>query len=285
MQKKSVLTIAATITAAVVLSTVTSATAAYVITGANIKDGTVTSADIRNGTLTGTDVRDGYLTGTDIRNGSLTLADLAAGTVRTGAAGPQGPQGPKGATGDTGPQGPAGSGVTVASASGVVPGVVWVDKSGYTRLVNGSLWSFTNDGSGSPEHAGGKNAAVMQLTNGLEYLQTVYFTSPTCERVDAVFLDSPVGPSGTFLADMVDLIQGTYMIETVETPGGPVTSTLYYRLADGRSLGGVPLYWKNGLYQQGHCTAVDSQLWMGTMYSAIEVTPPSSVGPVTFSAS
>jgi Collagen triple helix repeat (20 copies) len=91
--------------------------------------------------ITGKDVKDGSLTGADVKNGSLSLADIgkssrdrltgakgdkgatgpqgAAGaqgaTGPQGAAGPQGPPGPHGATGpkgdqgDTGPQGPAGS--------------------------------------------------------------------------------------------------------------------------------------------------------------------------------
>lgn len=59
---------------------VASSSAAYaiVITGTQIKDGTVTTADIKNGSLTGTDVRDGYLTGTDIKTGSIGSTDLAA---------------------------------------------------------------------------------------------------------------------------------------------------------------------------------------------------------------
>lgn len=59
---------------------VASSSAAYaiVITGADIKDGSVTSVDIANKSLTGTDVKDGYLTGTDIKTGSIGSTDLAA---------------------------------------------------------------------------------------------------------------------------------------------------------------------------------------------------------------
>lgn len=63
-----------------------SATAAVLVTGAQIKDGTVRSADIANGSLLGTDVAnssirsadvaDGSLTGQDVLNGSLTAADF-----------------------------------------------------------------------------------------------------------------------------------------------------------------------------------------------------------------
>jgi len=55
-----------------------SAAYAIVITGAEIKDGSVTSVDIANKSLTGTDVKDGYLTGTDIKTGSIGSTDLAA---------------------------------------------------------------------------------------------------------------------------------------------------------------------------------------------------------------
>jgi hypothetical protein len=81
------------------------ATAAVVITGKQVKDGSVAGRDIANRSLTGLDVRDGSLTPLDF-NGSL--------QGQAGPAGPQGPkgdrgaQGPAGATGPAGPQGPAG---------------------------------------------------------------------------------------------------------------------------------------------------------------------------------
>ncbi len=69
----------ATLISLLALLIATSGTAyAIVITGADIKDGTVSSADIKNGSLTGTDIRDGYLTGTDIKTGSIGSTDLAA---------------------------------------------------------------------------------------------------------------------------------------------------------------------------------------------------------------
>ncbi len=69
----------ATLISLLALLVATSGTAyAIVITGADIKDGTVSSADIKNGSLTGTDVKDGYLTGADIKTGSIGSTDLAA---------------------------------------------------------------------------------------------------------------------------------------------------------------------------------------------------------------
>ena len=66
------------------------ATAATLITGAQIQDGSVYSRDIANGTLTGTDVKDESLTPTDF-----------SGSVQgpAGPAGPPGPQGPAGVSG------------------------------------------------------------------------------------------------------------------------------------------------------------------------------------------
>lgn len=47
-----------------------SAQAAIIVTGANIKDGTVTGADVRNGSLTGADVADGRLGSADLSAGA-----------------------------------------------------------------------------------------------------------------------------------------------------------------------------------------------------------------------
>jgi hypothetical protein len=52
--------------------------------------------------ITGKDVRNGSLTGRDVRNRSITAADLAPGVVRAGQQGSQGP------AGERGPAGPAG---------------------------------------------------------------------------------------------------------------------------------------------------------------------------------
>ncbi|WP_322937421.1 hypothetical protein [Nocardioides bizhenqiangii] len=56
--------------AAIVLVGVTagSATAGALVTGAQIKDGSVRGADVRNGSLTGGDVRDGSLSLPDVEN-------------------------------------------------------------------------------------------------------------------------------------------------------------------------------------------------------------------------
>ena len=71
----------------------TATAAGILITGKQIKDGTVASIDVRNGSLSGVDVKDK----------SLAPADFS-GSVQ-GPAGPQGPQGVQGVPGPKGEQG------------------------------------------------------------------------------------------------------------------------------------------------------------------------------------
>lgn len=77
-----------------------SATAATLITGAKVK----------NGTITGQDVKGSSLTGAKVKNGSLGAADLstAAQAGLKGAKGDPGPAGQTGPSGQTGAQGPRG---------------------------------------------------------------------------------------------------------------------------------------------------------------------------------
>ena len=82
-------TVGAVIVTAVVCSTV-SAGAAALITGAQIKDGTITAADLATNSVTSPKVKDG----------SLTAKDFAAGTLLRGVPGPRGIPGP--ATGHAG---------------------------------------------------------------------------------------------------------------------------------------------------------------------------------------
>jgi hypothetical protein len=84
-----------------ILAAVGTATAADLITSADIKNGTVTSIDIKNGTIKVKDI------------------SKKARTALKGNVGPQGPTGPTGATGGQGPQGPAGADGT-ARAYGLV---------------------------------------------------------------------------------------------------------------------------------------------------------------------
>jgi hypothetical protein len=104
---------AAFLVAAVVggLAAVTAGTAGVqaLITGAQIKDGTIQSRDIANGTIVRADIRAAVLS-------SLRGARGPAGAQGPrGETGPQGPAGPQGAAGPQGPQGtPGASGATGA---------------------------------------------------------------------------------------------------------------------------------------------------------------------------
>jgi hypothetical protein len=81
--------------AALFVSLGSTATAAMVVTGKDIKDGSVTTRDVRDGSLKARDFKPGQ---------------LPAGTTgATGATGPQGPQGERGPQGATGPKGDTGT--------------------------------------------------------------------------------------------------------------------------------------------------------------------------------
>src|SRR5918999_1331684 len=87
-----------------ILVSATSAGAAALITGAQIKNNSVTGKDVKNKSLTKRDFR---------------------GSVRgvRGVRGPQGPQGPRGETGPQGlqgPQGPAGATNVKVQSSGLI---------------------------------------------------------------------------------------------------------------------------------------------------------------------
>jgi hypothetical protein len=77
-----------------------SATAAVLITGKNVKNGSLTGADIKNSSLGSGDVKDGRLLAKDFKRGQLPAGPQGRPGA-TGAAGPAGPAGPRGATGAT----------------------------------------------------------------------------------------------------------------------------------------------------------------------------------------
>lgn len=55
--------------------------AAFVVTGRNVKDGSLTSADIQDGTLRSRDVKNGILSGDDVQPDSLTGAQIQESTL------------------------------------------------------------------------------------------------------------------------------------------------------------------------------------------------------------
>ncbi len=108
--------------------------AKHLLTGKDIKNGSLTGKDIRNSSLTGSDIKNGKLGGADMRRGSIPLnrldkktrdlinrlggPSLPASQAEAGAPGAQGPAGPQGPKGD----GQlnvlaAGNGITVTNSS------------------------------------------------------------------------------------------------------------------------------------------------------------------------
>lgn len=80
------------------------ATAAVVITGQDIKDGSITTRDIRDRSLQARDFKRG-----DLPAGETGPAGPQGATGAQGTTGAQGPAGPQGATGERGPQGERGA--------------------------------------------------------------------------------------------------------------------------------------------------------------------------------
>ncbi len=122
----------------VLVATAATATAAIVITGANVKNNSLTGADIKNGSLSSTDLS------------AASLAKLRAG----GAAGPKGdagsagPAGVKGDTGATGAKGDTGNTGTTGTtgATGTYPTVL---ASGQTMR---GTWGIRDRSNAAPTH-------------------------------------------------------------------------------------------------------------------------------------
>lgn len=93
-----------------------SAVAATVITGKNVKNGSLTGKDVKNSSLTGADLHSESVDSADVQNGSLLGQDFAPGQL------PRGPQGPKGDTGLQGAKGDPGQDGTDARTNGVAAG-------------------------------------------------------------------------------------------------------------------------------------------------------------------
>jgi hypothetical protein len=115
-----------TIIACVIVALVagaTSATAANLITGKDIKNGSITGADIKNPAISNEDIEKGAVIKKKL---SKAVRDLLEAP---GPAGPQGPVGPAGAQGPSGPPGvPGPPGPPAASEYGIAS--VFVSRSG-----------------------------------------------------------------------------------------------------------------------------------------------------------
>jgi Collagen triple helix repeat (20 copies) len=82
--------------------------AAVMVTGRQVKDGSLTGTDLKNGSVTGKDLKNRSVTTYDIRDGSLMAKDFKFGQLPAAAAGAQGLRGFKGDTGSTGAAGATG---------------------------------------------------------------------------------------------------------------------------------------------------------------------------------
>ena len=68
----------------VLIVTATTATAAKLITGADIKNNTVASVDIKDGTITSTDIKNNTVASVDIKDGTVSSTDIMNGTIAVG---------------------------------------------------------------------------------------------------------------------------------------------------------------------------------------------------------
>jgi Collagen triple helix repeat (20 copies) len=82
--------------------------AAVMVTGRQVKDGSLTGTDLKNGSVTGKDLKNRSVTTYDVRDGSLMAKDFKFGQLPAAAAGAQGIRGFKGDTGSTGAAGATG---------------------------------------------------------------------------------------------------------------------------------------------------------------------------------
>ena len=124
------------------------ATAAKLITGKDIKNGSITSADMKNGTIKGKDIKPGTISEKQL-SGKVIDRLNSGGTQ--GPQGPKGDPGPQGPKGDTGPQGPKGDPGTPAPGGFIVKDgdgntVDGFVSPGLTRVVGGGLWDYKWDG-------------------------------------------------------------------------------------------------------------------------------------------
>jgi len=134
------------------------ATAALVMTGKNIKDGTVTGKDLKNRTL-----------------GAKKLSRKAIASLQ-GQAGPAGPQGPQGVPGAEGAAGPAGPSITYADnepKSEITPELtrileVTIPPGSYSAQVNMDLFigagSATGEGECRFRAPGGSSPVLLGYT-------------------------------------------------------------------------------------------------------------------------
>jgi hypothetical protein len=245
--------------AAAALAGGTSATAANLITGRSVKDGTLTGKDIKDRSLTARDFKG------SIQSGS------AGPTGPTGPAGPAGPQGERGADGATGPQGAKGEqGIQglqgekgEKGATGTVDTSNFYDKAASdARYTRGKFFAqsarFAHDGGGEvtlvDTGMGSLRASCQRQANDQA---TLYWNpQPNMGTASTIFLDNGSGPA---------VFEKHYQHETrasvvaghtdrvtvdVGAPGGHVQLVVNTKLSD-QPHQGYCQFWVTGMATSG----------------------------------
>jgi collagen triple helix repeat protein len=226
MRKGRVAGFAVVLAAAVGVVGVTTGTAgvsavAQLITGSQIKDGTVESRDIENGTIKSADLAPGLTRSLRGPRGLRGPAGAAGVQGASGPAGPTGAAGPQGATGPTGPtgaKGDPGAGVhvtgSVADAAALPAGAATGDAyitldDGHLHVWDGSAWVDTGAVRGPEGPAGPQGTQGPQGPQGPQGTQ------------------GPAGPSGVLgyeivVGTPVAIASGAFATATVTCPAGKV---------------------------------------------------------------
>lgn len=195
--RRSVPTIAVA-AALVALSATSGATAALMITGKDIKDGTVTTKDVKNGSLTQQDL-------------SGATSDALRGD--TGPVGPPGPAGAAGAAGPMGPAGPAGA-VGTPGTNGTHGVSGWQVVTGQLAVLgtasNGSATAYCPAGKRALGGGGGEQ-------NGFQGVRLVA-SRPMLATRDGAGNPTGATPVSGGLADAWQVVAENYDID----PRGPV---------------------------------------------------------------
>ena len=125
--KRSTAAAAAIVAGVLVVGAAGTATAARLITG----------QDIKNGSVTGKDIKDGTISEKDLSKSVKSQLGQGGGQGAQGVAGPQGPQGE---------QGPSGSVIKVYDANSTVVGDLVSGDFSLTVFDKGGLWTYAGNG-------------------------------------------------------------------------------------------------------------------------------------------
>lgn len=200
-----------------------SATAGILVTGKQIRNGSVTGIDVKNNSLTSKDIRD--IRSKDIKDGSLRARDF-----RTGELGSQGPQGERGPRGNPGVS--FGDGRLVPNANDiacdtdVVVGSQQVAITETRRIWVHGHGSFRPDGAAATEYAiwlrlqDGTNTTVAVSTAAWDANVTIGDADTVMVLATGGVLLTGATPEGADAA--YEAPPGTYTLQLIaRASGGP----------------------------------------------------------------